>query len=85
MIDCFCQALLIHSQVIYMKLFNPLLYIRQQIFIHPVFHIADRDIGPGCLSCLCNLHHQMWVADPAADQSGIEHDRLNESVTGTTE
>ena len=85
MIDRFRQALLVHTQIIHVQLFDLLLNIVQKVPIHPVLHIADCDIRPGCLSGLRDLHHQMRVTDTAPDQRRIENDRFHKSVAGSPE
>ena len=44
------------------------------------FHVADRNVCVGAFSGLHDLHREIHVPDPAADQGGIEDHGFHEAI-----
>ena len=83
--DTLCQALLVHGQGVHMEIFNSVLDFFQQVLVHAALHVADGDVRVGALAGLHDLHGEIYIPDPAADQSGVEDQGLHEAIPGSTE
>ena len=53
------------------------------MFVHTSFHVAESNVRVGAFSGLRDLHSQIFVTDPSANESGVENECLDKSVSGT--
>lgn len=79
-----CQTFLVHGKGIYSYILYPLFDLLDQFFICPAFHITHGNICVGAFSCSKDLHGQLGVPDPAADESCIKYQRFYKTISGTT-
>ena len=68
-----------------MQIFDAVLDFFQQVLVHAALHVADRNVCVGAFSGLHDLHREIHVPDPAADQGGIEDHGLHEAIPGASE
>ena len=54
------------------------------VLVHAALHIADRNVRVGTLAGLHDLHREIDVPDPAADQGGIEDQGLHKAIPGAS-
>lgn len=54
----------------------------QELFIHPVLHITDGNIGVGALAGGRDFHGESGVPDSAANQGCIKNQGFNKTISG---
>ena len=79
------KTLLVHGEGVHMEILDPPFDLFQKVLIYPLLHIADRNVRVGTLTGLHDLHREIDVPDPAADQDGVEDQGLHKAVTGPAE
>ena len=83
LIETFGKAFLIHRKGVNMNVLYSCFHLTEQFVVHPVIHIADRDIRFGSFPGAQHFHPQFRASDTAAHKGGIENDGFHKAVSGT--